>query len=144
MVVTEKVSLDVAERTQNQIEELKPLLSDDVNIFSDGSAADLQALISLAEEHGFRLYLGNGPTWDGLENDSVFMEYRAKLNVEYAAFAAQSHHVVYLDHVSTFGLEFVEERQPDHFVVDVADEFTLNLIEQIQDAESEFAMMEDS
>jgi len=92
----------------------------------------LKEIAALAAEHRIEVYLAYGPQYEGLHDHVVFTDYLARQRAFLAEFAAGYDHVHYLDNVSTFPAEQMEN--VDHVTHEAAERYTDDLIAKIREA----------
>ena len=101
------------------------------NVFSISYVNDnaMQEIVELADRLGFTVYLANSPVYEGLYADPAYQAYFAGVFDKLAEFAGDSPNVHYLTAVRTFPAELMQN--PDHLIVDGAEQYTLWLIGEI-------------
>jgi len=62
----------------------------------------LDTIVELADEHGFEVYIANGPLWDTLVADAAFQRYNAEVQAALAVYANRRPSVHHIDGVMTF------------------------------------------
>ena len=87
------------------------------------NAKALQRIVTLADSHGFNVYLANSPLHNKLLLDSSFEEYFSDLKSVVSEFVSKSPHVhLLLDEIVTFDANSMQNT--DHVVYDAAQIYT--------------------
>ncbi len=97
---------------------------------SQANKYSLERLVQLADEHGFRLYLVNGPIFHGLYAEPQVKEYLEGVNRFLSSYADKSEQVeLIFAQPLTFGA--TEMQNPDHLVREAARRYTKALYENV-------------